>query len=84
VKLLLRKIRGLLYRLIPVQWHALHKYRVSGYSRKWSLETDNLDQDQISQLVRSKILKRKSGGEISEAACGDVPISSLSNEAIFQ
>ena len=63
---------------------ALLKYRVLGYASRWSNRAENLNQDQISQLVRSKILKRKSGGEISEAACGDVPISRLSNEAIFQ
>lgn len=77
MKALLRKIRGLLYRLIPVQWHALHKYRVSGYSRKWSLETDNLNQDQFSQLFWEKILNKKMHGRILEAACGDGLIGSF-------
>ncbi len=77
MKTLLRQIRGVLYRLIPVQWHALHKYRVSGFSRKWSLETDNLDQDQFSQLFWEKILNKKMRGRILEAACGDGLIGSF-------
>jgi len=77
VKKLLRKIRGLLYRLIPVQWYSLHKYRVSGFSRKWSLETENLDQDQFSELFWEKILNKKMRGRILEAACGDGLIGSF-------
>lgn len=74
---LLRNIRGIFYRLISVQCHALHRYRVLGFSRRWSQDTENLNQKQFSELFWEKILRKKTHGRILELACGDGLVGSF-------
>lgn len=74
---MLRKIRGYLYRCFPAASRSLFRKKISGYERRWELETKGFTKEGFFQVFSKKILSKYPAGFMFELCAGDGVVGSL-------
>lgn len=74
---LLRRFRGWWYRRLGSFSGYDHRKRLTGYERRWNLETDGFTKQGFFEVLKSNILKDISPGPVWELAAGDGLVGSL-------
>lgn len=77
IGLLLRSLRGWVYRVFPGWGTGAHRRRVIGWGRKWDAEEKGRTWEGFCRLVWERLCHRRTGGRIFELAAGDGLVGSL-------
>lgn len=74
---MLRKLRGYFYRNCPAASRSLFRKKISGYERRWELETKGFTKEGFFQVFSKKILSQFPAGCMIELRAGDGIVGSL-------
>lgn len=74
---MLRKLRGYLYRCFPASSRSVFRKKISGYERRWELETKGFAKDGFFEIFSKKILSQYPAGAMIELCAGDGVVGSL-------
>jgi len=73
----LRNLRGWLYRRLPSSCPSFHRKRLTGFERRWNLETEGFTQAGFFRIFRKHFLAGRPVGCLFELAAADGLIGSL-------
>lgn len=77
MKVLLRHLRGWLYRRFPSVSRSWHRKKLAGYERRWGLEQDGFTKEGFFRILQRNILAKVQAGGFYELVAGDGQVGSL-------
>jgi len=77
VNILLRLLRGWLYRRFPVVSRGWYRKKLAGYERRWGLEDAGFTKEGFFKVFQKRFLRNVKAGRVYEFVAGDGLVGSL-------